>query len=85
MVSSGEMILVRRAAMLCLQSELMEQHWAQNGGEASTKEIETYQRCTNTLRRTLESLGLRRVPRDVTPHPLDYARQLDAEEAEAMP
>ncbi len=67
MISSAEMILIRRASMLCLQAELMEQRWSDNGGEADAKQIETYQRTTNTLRRTLESLGLKRRPRDVTP------------------
>jgi hypothetical protein len=46
MVSSAEMILVRRAAMLCLQLEMMESRLAQSGGEASAKQIETYQRVT---------------------------------------
>jgi hypothetical protein len=66
-ISSSERVLVRRAAMLCLQCELMESHWNAEGGEADTKQIETYQRCVNTLRRTLESLGLGRRPRDITP------------------
>ena len=35
LISSSEMILVRRAAMLCLQTELMEARWAQNEGEAA--------------------------------------------------
>jgi hypothetical protein len=66
LISSAEMILVRRAAMLTLQLEMMEQRWAQNEGEAGPKSIQTYQQCTNTLRRTLEALGLRRRQRDVT-------------------
>lgn len=84
MISSSEMILVRRAAMLTLQCELQEARWAQNEGEASPKQIETYQRVTGALRRVLESLGLRRRQRDVTPDPLQYAKQYDrtAEDAE---
>jgi hypothetical protein len=82
-ISTSEQILVRRAAMLTLQCELMEHRWAtEHEGQASSQQIETYQRCTNTLRRTLESLGLRRHPRDVTPpHPLDYARTFDEQKA----
>jgi hypothetical protein len=66
-LSEAERVLIRRASMLSLQTELMEQRFALNDcGEASAKQIEVYQRTTNTLRRTLESLGLRRRPRDVT-------------------
>ena len=60
MVSSSEMILVRRASMLCLQLEMMESHWANADGEASPQALQAYQRCVNTLRRTLEALGLKR-------------------------
>jgi hypothetical protein len=74
-VSHAESVIVRRAAMLTLQVELMEQRFAQNeAGEASAKQIETYQRTTNTLRRTLESLGLQRRQRDVTPTLSAYLR-----------
>jgi hypothetical protein len=60
-VSEAERRLIRRASMLTLQMELMEQGWATNSeGEASPKSLETYQRCANTLRRLLESLGLDR-------------------------
>jgi hypothetical protein len=83
MVSSAEMILIRRASMLTLQSELMEQHWADNGGEASPRQIDTYQRLTGSLRRVLESLGLQRRARDVTPNPLVYAKRYDRRHAEA--
>jgi hypothetical protein len=66
MLSSAERALVRRAAMLTLQTELMERNWQQNDGEASSKQIETYQRVVGALRRTLQTLGLQRRPRDVT-------------------
>jgi hypothetical protein len=56
--------------MMTLQLEIMEARWQGNAGEASAKELETYQRVTGSLRRTLESLGLQRRSKDVTP-PLD--------------
>ena len=59
-ISSGERSLIRRAAMLTLQLEMMETRWAANDGEASEKQLHTYQTATNSLRRTLESLGLQR-------------------------
>jgi hypothetical protein len=69
-ISQAEQVLVRRAAMLTLQLEMMEHRWATTAdGEASAKQIETYQRVSNTLRRHLEALGLKRRPRDVTPVP----------------
>ena len=82
-ISTAEAVLIRRAAMLCLQCELMEQNFAKaEGGEASAKQIDTYQRITNTLRRTLESLGLQRRPKDVTPqnlHSYLRSRTIDVE------
>ena len=67
------MILVRRSAMLTLQLEMMEANWAHNNeGQAGPKSLQAYQRVTNTLRRTLESLGLRRRQRDVTPDLQSY-------------
>jgi hypothetical protein len=74
-LSSAERALVRRSAMLQLQLEMMEQRWAANNGQASAKALDTYQRTTGALRR-VETLGLQRRSRDVTPpDPLDYARQ----------
>ena len=81
-ISTAQMALIRRASMLCLQAELMEAHWATNGGEASPQQIETYQRCTNTLRRTLEAIGLERRSKDITPDPLTYAAEFDRRHAE---
>jgi hypothetical protein len=67
-VSEAEKVLVRRAAMLTLQLELLERRFAGNeSGEASPAQIETYQRCTNTLRRMLEALGLKRRAREIPP------------------
>jgi hypothetical protein len=71
-ISEAERVLVRRASMMTLQAELMEQNFSQNAdGAASAKQIDTYQRLVNTTRRTLESLlahgrGLERRPRDIT-------------------
>jgi hypothetical protein len=66
-LSEGQLALLRRGSCLQLQAELMEKSWASNGGEASVKQLETYQRCTNSMRRVIESLGLNRgrKPRDV--------------------
>jgi hypothetical protein len=63
--SEGERSLVRRAAMLELQLEMMEQRFALNDGVASSDQLNDYQRATSALRRLLESVGLRRRPCDV--------------------
>jgi hypothetical protein len=82
-VTEAERRIIRRAAMLTLQLEMQEQRWAHNSeGEASRAQLDVYQRCSNTLRRLLESLGLQRRARDVTPpDPLTYARTCERLEA----
>jgi hypothetical protein len=84
-ISEAERVLVRRAAMLTLQLELMEHRWAtEHEGEAGPKTLLTYHTVTNTLRRVHEALGTKRRAKDITPDPLTYARQYDrqAEDAE---
>jgi hypothetical protein len=83
-ITSAEKALVRRAAMLTLQLEMMEQRFAENDGEASTKQLDAYQRATGSLRRVLKTLGLARRPRDVSPSLSEYLRTktIDAEDAE---
>jgi hypothetical protein len=69
LLSEGQLALLRRSSCLQLQAELMEKSWASNGGEASVKQLECYQRCTNSMRRVIESLGLNRgrKPRELNP------------------
>jgi hypothetical protein len=74
--SAAEMSIVRRAALLTLELEVMEGKFDE-AGEASLKQLDAYQRTANSLRRLLESLGIKRRSKDITPHPLDYARQRD--------
>jgi hypothetical protein len=74
--SAAELSIVRRAALLTLELEVMEGKFDQEG-EASLKQLDAYQRTANSLRRLLESIGLKRRSRDITPLPLDYARHRD--------
>jgi hypothetical protein len=76
--SEAEKALVRRGACLIVELEQMEQQFALNGG-GTLKQLECYQRMTNTLRRVLESLGLKREAKDVTPRLADYLRTLQPE------
>ncbi len=67
MVSEAERSICRRAAVLTTELELLEARFAQSGEGASAKELDLYQRASGNLRRLLESIGLRRRQRDVTP------------------
>jgi hypothetical protein len=57
---------VRRAACLSLECELLESQFATDG-QSTPQSLDLYQRTSNSLRRLLESLGLERRQRDVTP------------------
>ena len=70
-ISHSERVLLNRASMLVLQLEMIEALFAKNGGMASPRQLDRYQRVTNTLRRTLETLGVQRRSRDITPPTLD--------------
>jgi hypothetical protein len=72
--SEAEKALVRRAAALIVELERLETKFALSDGATSTQ-LDDYQRATGALRRLLESLGLKRRLKDVTPTPLEYARR----------
>lgn len=78
-MSEAEMALVRRVATLTVELEMMELKFATVGG-SEPKSLEVYGRTVNTLRRTLESIGLKRVPRDVTPSIATYVAAREAAE-----
>ena len=65
-VSLAESLLIRRASTLVVELELLESRLSQADG-ADERGLDAYQRCTNTLRRTLEALspGLQRRQRSV--------------------
>jgi hypothetical protein len=68
-ISHSEHVLLNRASMLVLQLEMIEATFAKNNGMASADQLNSYQRLVNTLRRTLETLGLQRRSKDITPLP----------------
>jgi hypothetical protein len=71
--SEAERSIIRRAACLTVELERLELDFAL-AGAAKPEQIDLYQRVSNTLRRHLESVGLKRVPRDVTPDLQTYLR-----------
>jgi hypothetical protein len=64
-VSETEHALLRRAVTLIVELERREVGFAQ-AGAVDDEALAIYQTTVNTLRRTLEALGLQRRPRDVT-------------------
>jgi hypothetical protein len=74
-LSEAEVSLIKRVSTLELECEQME-------GKLSMGleiDLDLYQRTANSMRRILESLGLKRVPRNVTPSLEGYAQELDSE------
>jgi hypothetical protein len=71
LLSEAQLSLIRRAATLECELERCESLLARE----EQVNLDEYGRATSTLRRLFETLGLRRVARDVTPDPLAYARE----------
>ncbi len=72
--SEAERSIIRRAATLTTELERLEARFA-SAGEAAPADLDLYQRTAGNLRRLLESVGLKRVPKDVTP---DLKTYIDA-------
>lgn len=70
-VSEAERSIIRRVATLTVELERMEVGFAV-AGQAQPDQLELYQRTANSLRRLLESVGLGRRPRDITPSLHEY-------------
>jgi hypothetical protein len=87
-ISEAERSLIRRATTITVALERLEAKFAENDGDASAKDLLLYQRSAGALRRILQTLGLGRRAKDVTPpHPLDYAKRYalaNAEDAEEV-
>jgi hypothetical protein len=73
LLSEAQRSIIRRAACITVELERLEQSFA--NGDANVAMLAEYGRGSNTLRRLLESLGLERKPRDITPSIMEYARQ----------
>lgn len=75
-VSEAERSLTRRAATLMLRLEQMEQAFTESDTGGTDAQHEVYARLTNTLRRVLVTIGIKRRPRDVTPDLQTYMKQM---------
>jgi hypothetical protein len=76
----AERQLVQRAAVLGAIIEHYEALWL----DGRPINVNEHLASINAQRRCLEAVGLRRVPRDITPDPLVYAQQRAADE-DALP
>jgi hypothetical protein len=81
-VSEAEKSIVRRVATLTVELERMESVFAL-AGEALPEQIDLYQRTANSLRRLLESVGLERRAKNVTPTLAQYLESKAAASTEA--
>jgi hypothetical protein len=77
--SAAERSIVRRVAVITTELENLERRFAL-AGFATAEDLGLYLTAANSLRRLLEAVGLQRRPRDVTPDPLAYARELTIDE-----
>jgi len=72
-ISEAERALAKRAAVLITELERREAGFAQ-AGAASDEALQVYQTSVNTLRRTLEALGLERRAKVIGPTLADLIR-----------
>jgi hypothetical protein len=66
--SAAERSIIRRAAVLEVELEYLESRFA-TAGSAEPEDLDLYQRTASSLRRLLESIGLRRRAREVAVMP----------------
>jgi len=77
-ISEAERAIVRRASVLIVELERMETDFALADGAPNIATLDAYQRAAGNLRRLLESLGLQRRARDVTPKLSQYLERKPA-------
>ena len=75
-VTAAERSIIRRVATITVELELLEKKFALSDG-AAAGDLALYLTAANTLRRLLETVGLQRRSRDITPTLSDYLNQHD--------
>jgi hypothetical protein len=79
--SAAEQAIIRRAAVLIVELERLERQFAL-AGEADPEMLDLYGRTAGNMRRLLESVGLGRRSRDVSPPSVrEYLQHVQNEEA----
>jgi hypothetical protein len=84
--SEAERSIVRRAAVLTTELEILENRFAKSGAGADAEQLDLYQRTAGNLRRLFEATGIRRRPRDITPSLEQYleSKSREADDAELV-
>jgi hypothetical protein len=77
--SEAERSIVRRASVLEVELERLEVQFSEKPADAAA--LDLYQRTSNSLRRLLESVGLQRRARDITPDLPTYLAMRDSARA----
>jgi hypothetical protein len=70
-LSEAQLSLIRRASAIECELERLDACLSRN----EPVDMDAYARVASHLRRLFETLGIERKPHDVTPDPLDYARE----------
>jgi hypothetical protein len=73
--SEAERSIIRRAATLEVELEILEYRFASAGNGAQPEDLDLYQRAAGNLRRLFEAVGVRRRPRNITPTLSEYISQ----------
>ena len=81
-VSDAERSIIRRIATITVELEWIEQSFALSKQGPTLEQLDLYFRGSNSLRRLLEAIGLKRVARDVTHDLREYWNQSDPVEPE---
>jgi hypothetical protein len=79
-VSAPERAIIRRIASFDVELELLEKRFALSRKGADAADLELYFRGASHQRRLLESLGLKRAIKDITPDLRDYIAMRNAED-----
>ena len=85
-ISEAERSIARRAATLTVILERLEFDFASDDQSSpSASKITQYQQLANTLKRLLESLGLKRRSKDITPSLSDYLKSKTIDHDDDLP
>jgi hypothetical protein len=84
-VSEPERSMARRIATSQVELEWIESGFASSKNGPTPEQLDLYWRGSNSLRRHLESIGLKRALKDVTPTLSDYLHAIDDETDGASP